>query len=95
LRFEWDAQKAVENLVKHGVSFGEATEVFYDPNAVEVEDTKHSFDEARFVIIGYSTSRMLYVIFAERHMNVIRIVSARPPTPTERELYEGQERHEI
>jgi uncharacterized DUF497 family protein len=42
-----------------------------------------------------TTSRMLYVIFAERHMNVIRIVSARPPTPTERELYEGQERHEI
>jgi uncharacterized DUF497 family protein len=95
LRFEWDDQKAVENLAKHGVSFGEATEVFYDPNAVEFEDTKHSFDETRFVIIGHSTSRMLYVVFAERHTNVIRIVSARPPTPRERKLYEGQERHEI
>lgn len=92
MRFEWDDQKAVENLAKHGVSFGEATEVFYDPNAVEVPDIEHSSDEARFVIIGYATSRMLFVVFAERHENVIRIISARPPTPSERKLYEGQER---
>jgi uncharacterized protein len=88
LRFEWDDRKAIENLTKHGVSFGEATEVFYDPNAVEVEDAEHSLDEWRFVIIGNSTNRLLYVVFAERHGDVIRIISARPPTASERELYE-------
>lgn len=92
MRFEWDDQKAVENLSKHGVSFGEATEVFYDPNALEGRDAEHSFDEARFFIIGYSTSRMLFVVFAERLGDVIRIISARPPTLTERQLYEEQER---
>lgn len=92
MRFEWDDQKAVENLSKHGVSFGEATEVFYDPNAVEVEDVKHSSEEARFVIVGYSTNRILYVVFAERYREIIRIISARPPTPAERKLYEEQER---
>jgi uncharacterized protein len=92
VRFEWDDQKAVENIAKHGVTFGEATEVFYDPNAVEGVDIEHSFDEARFVIIGYSTSRMLFVVFAERHGNLIRIVSARPPTASERELYEEHQR---
>jgi uncharacterized DUF497 family protein len=92
LRFEWDDQKAVENLSKHGVSFGEATEVFYDPNALEGIDAEHSFAEARFFIIGYSTNRMLFVVFAERLGNVIRIISARPPTPEERNLYEEQER---
>ena len=91
MRFEWDDQKAIENLKRHGVSFGEATEVFYDPNAVEIEDVEHSFQEMRFAIIGYSTSRMLFVVFAERHENVIRIISARPPTPSERKLYEEQE----
>jgi uncharacterized DUF497 family protein len=91
VRFEWDDQKAIENFANHGVTFGEATEVFYDPNAVESEDAEHSFDEARFVIIGYSTSRMLFVVFAERHGNVIRIVSARPPTASERKLYEERE----
>jgi uncharacterized DUF497 family protein len=92
LRFEWDDQKALENLAKHAVSFGEATEVFYDPNALEGKDAEHSSDEARFFIIGYSTSRMLFAVFAERHGNVIRIISARPPTSEERKLYEEQER---
>ena len=92
MRFEWDDQKAIENLSKHGVSFGEATEVFYDPNALEGKDAKHSIDEARFFIIGYSTSRMLFVVFAERRGDVIRIISARPPTSEERKLYEEQER---
>ena len=90
MRFEWDDQKAVENLAKHGVSFGEATEVFYDPKALEVEDAEHSYDESRFVIIGYSTNRLLYVVFAERHSNVIRIISARPQTASERKLYEQE-----
>lgn len=92
MRFEWDDQKAIENLANHGVSFGEATEVFYDPNALEVYDAQHSSDEARFVIIGYSTSRLLFVVFAERRRDMIRIISARPPTPSERKLYEEQER---
>ena len=92
MKFEWDDQKALENLAKHGVSFGEATEVFYDPKAVETSDPEHSLDEARFVIIGYSTTRMLFVVFAERLGDVIRIISARPPTLDERKVYEEQER---
>jgi uncharacterized protein len=92
VKFEWDDDKAVENLTKHGVSFGEATEVFYDPNALEGEDAEHSFDEARFFVIGYSSSRILFVVFAERRDDITRIISARPPTATERELYEQQER---
>lgn len=38
MRFEWDDQKAVGNLEKHAVSFGEATEVFYDPNVDTEQD---------------------------------------------------------
>ncbi len=29
--FEWDENKAQSNIQKHGVSFEEATEVFFDP----------------------------------------------------------------
>ena len=94
MRFEWNDKKALENVKKHGVTFGEATEVFYDPNAVETEDTQHSLDvdEPRFSIIGYSTRRILFVVFAERHANLIRIISARRPTAMERKLYEEEER---
>lgn len=88
MRFEWDDAKAIDNLDKHGVTFGEATEVFYDPNALEGSDPEHSAEEDRFVIIGYSARRLLFVVFAQRQGDMIRIISARPPTPTERELYE-------
>jgi uncharacterized DUF497 family protein len=88
LRFEWDDAKAIGNVEKHGITFGEATEVFYDPNALEAHDTEHSGDESRFVIIGYSARRLLFVVFAQRIGNMIRIISARKPTPTERDLYE-------
>ncbi|HEV3469050.1 MAG TPA: BrnT family toxin [Pyrinomonadaceae bacterium] len=91
MRFEWDDQKALANVKKHGITFGEATEVFYDPNAVEASDPEHSSDEGRFVIIGYSTRQLLFVVFAQRYGDVIRIISARPPTPTERKLYEEGE----
>lgn len=88
MRFEWDGKKARANIKKHGVTFGEATEVFDDPNLVEGVDDEHSDREARFFVIGYSTLRMLFVVFAERHGDVIRIISARPPTPAERKAYE-------
>lgn len=92
MRFEWDDEKAISNLEKHGVSFGEATEVFYDPNALEGQDTEHSCDEDRFFIIGYSANRLLFVVFAQRQGDIIRIISARRPTPLERALYEEGEK---
>ena len=66
MRFEWDDAKAIGNVEKHGVTFGEATEVFYDPNALEALDAENSGSEDRFVIIGYSASRLLFVVFAQR-----------------------------
>jgi uncharacterized DUF497 family protein len=88
VKFEWDDQKAVENLAKHGVSFGEATEVFYDPNAFEDYDLEHSVDESRFVIIGLSSRRLLYVVYAERAADLVRIISARKAGRVYREIYE-------
>lgn len=92
MNFEWDTKKAAANLRKHWVSFGEAIEVFDDPNLIENEDASHSYDEARFIVIGYSARRLLLVVFTEPRWDVIRIVSARLPTPAERKMYERQER---
>ena len=88
MRFEWDDKKALENLSKHGVSFGEATEVFYDPNALEDYDLGHSDNEMRFRIIGLSSRRLLYVIYAERVLDVVRIISARKADSTQQQIYE-------
>ena len=92
MRFEWDDAKAAANLRKHWVSFDEAAEVFDDPNVTENESAGQSSSEARFVVIGYSSRRMLVVVSTERPGDVIRIISARQPTPSERRLYEERER---
>ena len=88
MRFEWDDEKAISNLEKHGVSFGEATEVFYDPNALEGYDTEHSTHEDRFFIIGLSSRRYLYVVYAEREDDAVRIISARRAIKKEQADYE-------
>ena len=89
MRFEWDDQKAIANLEKHGVSFGEATEVFYDPNALEGYDPEHAADEDRFFIIGLSSRRLLFVVYGERVHDVVRIISARKAVQREKEKYES------
>ncbi len=54
LIFEWDHQKAKSNLVKHGVSFEEASTVFQDPLSLTIDDPLHSIDEKRMVLMGMS-----------------------------------------
>ncbi len=86
IEFEWDTNKFQINLEKHGVSFEEAAEVFFDPFYQEGDATAN--DEQRNFILGYSrTQRLLLVVYVERSLR-IRIISSRPATRTERKLYE-------
>ena len=86
--FEWDSKKAAANEQKHGVTFEEATEVFADDYSSTVADPDHSAEEERSLIFGVTTSgRSLVVSFTDRD-DRIRIVNARPMTPSERRAYE-------
>ena len=87
MRFEWDPNKASENLRKHGVSFEEAKEVFNDPNRIEDSDLEHSEEESRFLTIGFSSKRLLFVVYCERREDVTRIISARKVTKAEKKDY--------
>jgi uncharacterized DUF497 family protein len=88
--FDWDDDKNIININKHGVTFKEASTVFKDTNAILLYDYAHSQDEERFVIIGYSTEmRLLYVCHCYRESDaIIRIISARKAGKYETELYE-------
>jgi uncharacterized DUF497 family protein len=88
MRFEWDAKKAFLNFAKHKISFREATEVFEDPNLLEDYDALHSTDETRFSIIGFSSRRLLFVVYAVRSTKTIRLISARKASQAERKIYE-------
>ena len=88
-RFEWDNNKARSNIIDHGVSFDEASTVFDDSLARIFDDEEHSVEERREIIIGHSVNnRLLLVCFTERPEEIIRIISARLPTPKERKDYE-------
>ncbi len=88
MRFEWDPGKAAENLARHGVSFEEAATVFRDVLSATGADPDHSFDEERFVTFGVSTHDHLLTIAHTDRDDTIRIISARPATPSERKIYE-------
>jgi uncharacterized protein len=86
VEFEWDANKAESNIDKHGVTFEEAAEAFFDPFYQSGDATANN--EQRDFIIGYSLEqRLLLVVYVERGKRN-RIISARPATRNERKLYE-------
>jgi uncharacterized DUF497 family protein len=92
IKFEWDEAKALKNIEKHGISFQEASTVFYDDFAVQFYDVEHSeLKEDRFLILGISnSSRFLMVCHCEKKSDeVLRIISARKATKNEQKFYKG------
>ena len=91
IRFEWDSGKEKLNARKHGISFNEAESVFYDDYAIQFYDEDHSDEEDRFLMLGLSNlAKVLIVVHCVREDGeVIRIISARKATQSEREFYTG------
>jgi len=90
--FNWDRDKNLSNIEKHGIPFKEAATVFLDANAALLNDDEHSEEEERFIIIGMSGNlRLLMVCHCYReNEDIIRIISARKATSGERKIYGGE-----
>lgn len=73
----------------NGVSFEEAKSVFYDGEALVIDDPEHSQEEERFIILGLSNkANLLVVCHCYRTSDtIIRIISARKATKTESKFY--------
>ena len=92
--FEWDDNKNLINIQKHGISFEVAKSVFYDYDAILLYDQKHSNEEDRFLLIGLDkTATVLVVVhcyrvyFDNQDNEIIRIISARKATANEEKDY--------
>jgi len=88
MQFVWDEAKAKRNLEKHGITFAEATLVFSDPFALTFDDAAHSIDEQRWITFGMINVKGHVVVCHTEGDLVIRIISAREMTKSERGLYE-------
>jgi uncharacterized DUF497 family protein len=95
--FEWNPEKAKQNLRKHGVSFERAASVFLDPFAISVYDEEHSENEDRWITIGSVTNEVLVVVVhtfktVTEKTALVRIISARKAE--REELMQYHERRE-
>jgi uncharacterized DUF497 family protein len=90
--FEWDEKKDKINQAKHHLSFKDASSVFFDPLSVTRLDNTDK--EARRQIIGHLEGMLvILVVFTIRgerdEEEVVRIISARKATISERRSYEA------
>jgi uncharacterized DUF497 family protein len=87
--FQWDDGNAGKNERKHGVTDRESEEIFFNEPLVIARSAKGSA-EIRYAALGKTYgSRLLAVVFTIR-ANRIRVISARPMSRKERELYEEE-----
>jgi uncharacterized DUF497 family protein len=95
--FEWDSNKADENLEKHNVSFGDASYVLADEEGdvyhIEEFDDLHSDSEDRYITTASHPSdrsiilRICWTDASTKRSKITRIISARLAKPIERTQY--------
>ena len=88
MRVEWDPKKDRANRTKHGLSFDDVRVLFEsEADYLVVYDEEHSGDEDRFLAIGPIAKGVVVVAHTEPSETVIRIISARLATRSERALF--------
>ena len=88
MRYEWDENKRVANLAKHGVDFEEA-ERFDWSLAIEAIDDRTDYGEVRWVALGPIGDRLHVLTYTVRGEN-IRLISLRKANERERESYDEE-----
>jgi uncharacterized protein len=86
--FEWDEDKRIENLRKHGIDFVDVRSVF-DGDTVIVDDDRYNYGERRFVSFGLLAGRIVAIVHTEDD-GLIRIISARKASKYEQQIYVEQ-----
>jgi uncharacterized DUF497 family protein len=88
IAFVANRAKMAANANKHGVSFEQAAEAFFDPFLKVVDASRDH--EVREAIIGMDTaSQLIFVVHLVQEEDRIRLVSARKATKQERDIYEN------
>jgi len=76
MEFEWDDAKNTFNATKHGLSFYEAQDAFFDRRRIILRDDKHSSAEKRYFCIGKTSSGGIATVRFTLRSSRIRIIGA-------------------
>lgn len=86
MTFEYDINKSESNLLKHGIDFETAKELWNDERLLEIP--AKTTDEERFIIIAKLNNKCWTAVITYRDENT-RIISVRRSRKKEEELYES------
>jgi hypothetical protein len=86
ITFEFDETKSQANLLKHGINFFDAQQLWNDPMLLEIPAKTE--DEPRFLMIGLINTKHWSAIITYRGANV-RLISVRRSRTEEVALYES------
>ena len=86
MHFEFDPQKSLMNLQKHGIDFHSIQELWNDSDLLEIP--ARNLDEPRFLVIGRIEDKHWSCIITYQN-DMIRIISARRARREEVLLYES------
>jgi hypothetical protein len=75
MRFEWDENKRLANIRKHGFDFADISSIF-DSDTVTVEDDRYNYGEQRFMTLAFLQGRIIAVVHTEND-DLVRIISVR------------------
>ena len=85
--FDWDEAKNCTNIQKHGIDFNDVPRMF-TVNLLVLPDERFEYGEERFIGIGLLEVKVTLVVFVEKAVDKIRIISARKATKNESRAYE-------
>src|SRR5687768_15078691 len=88
IEFEWDEGNKEKNLIKHGITFQEIEQAFFDEFKKMAKDVHHSGVEERGVLIGRTFNNVVLFISYTIRKERVRVISARPLNKRERHRYE-------
>ena len=86
MEFEFDDNKSRSNLLKHGIDFIDAQNLWRDERLLEIP--ARTTDEPRFLVIGRIGELVWSAVITRRDQRV-RLISVRRSRSEEISLYEG------
>jgi hypothetical protein len=85
MRFDWDSQKSLTNMEKHGIDFQTAKSLWFDDDRVEIEMVFPG--ELRWALIAKVQGKIWTAIYTVRS-ETVRLISVRRSRTKEVRLYE-------
>ena len=91
MNFEWGEARSDACFRERGFDFAYAARAFFDPERLIQADTRRSYGEERYQLLGKIEQRLFVVVYTPRD-DVLRIISARKANQREVRHYEDSTR---